>query len=51
MPSIEAVEDAIYRNSYAEPDSPRIQPLHERASWEQETVRKQALAVMSLFTR
>jgi hypothetical protein len=34
----EILADIIYRNSYPDPTSPRIQPLAERARWEQEMV-------------
>lgn len=46
---LEGVMQAIYLNNYPDPSSDRIQPLTERAQWEQDQVRRQAEAVISFL--
>lgn len=49
LPALEDVRQAIYVNCYPDPTSERIQPLSERAQWEQAQVTRQAEAVLALF--
>lgn len=38
MTTREELADRIYREQYPDPTSPRIQPLAERAQWEQDMI-------------
>ena len=49
MTTREEVADLLYRNEYPDPASPGIQPLAERAQWEQDMIYRGADAVMGLL--
>ena len=51
MTTREEVADLLYRNQYPDPASPGIQPLAERAQWEQEMIYRGADAVMGLLEK